>query len=82
MVIAEAEADAIEEQVTLTIAVHLIEQGVGTDSKWAEAFRSGWADGWNDALEAMRVASLEAGANANSPELAALDAVPRRNDTQ
>ena len=80
LAIAEAEAEAIEDQVTLEIARLLMESDSAPGSNWANAFRSGWADGWNDALDAMGAASLEAGAAADSPELAALDAAQRRRD--
>ncbi len=48
------------------------------DAPWAVGFRNGWADGWNDALEAMRDASLDSGARDGSPEVKMLDDIPRR----
>lgn len=78
LVISEAVSAAVEDRVTFEIARALSEPGVGPDSAWADGFRRGWADGWNDALDAMQAVSLEAGAAPDSLELAALDAAPRR----
>ena len=77
--IVDAVATAREERTTLEIARRVVDQGVGADSDWANSFRQGWADGWDDALDAMRAASVEAAASIGSQELRTLDATPRRN---
>lgn len=45
---------------------------------WADAFRQGWAQGWNDALDAMHKAATQAGLPPGYTEFDVLDATPRR----
>ena len=55
---------------------------VGAESDWANGFRAGWSDGWNDALDAMRAASIDAGASEDSLELQTLNAALKRQARQ
>ena len=71
-------AAAIAQARTTAIAERIIERGAGPDAEWAQGFRQGWAAGWNDALEAMRQASQEAGLPDRAPEFYILDNTPRR----
>lgn len=70
---------AVTERLTFEFAQLVLASDADVDSAWAQGVRSGWAEGWNDALDAMLAASREAGAAGGSSELAALDAAPRRN---
>lgn len=45
---------------------------------WPDAFRQGWSEGWNDALDAMREAATQAGLPPGYTEFDVLDATPRR----
>ncbi len=76
--IEDAVRDAREEFITLEIARILSDQQVAAESDWANGFRAGWSDGWNDALDAMRAASIDAGATEDSLELQTLNAAPER----
>ena len=71
-------AAAIAQARTTAIAERIIERGAGGDAEWAAGFREGWAAGWNDALEAMRQASQEAGLPERAPEFYILENTPRR----
>ena len=75
----EAYPAAVLERLTYELAQLVTESDAEVESAWAEGVRRGWADGWNDALDAMRAASLEAGAATGSSELRALNAAPRRD---
>lgn len=74
----EAYAAAVTERVTYELAQLVVGSEVETDSGWAEGVRRGWVDGWNDALDAMRAASIEAGAEPDSLELEALNRATKR----
>ncbi len=76
--IEDAHRDAREAFTTLEIARILSDQQVGAESDWANGFRAGWSDGWNDALNAMRAASIDAGATEDSLELQTLNAALER----
>ena len=76
--IEDADRDAGEELITLEIAKILSDRQVGAESDWANGFRAGWSDGWNDALDAMRAASIDAGATEDSLELQTLNAALER----
>ena len=45
---------------------------------WADAFRRGWDEGWNDALDAMHAAATEAGLPPGYTEFDVLAEIPRR----
>ena len=45
---------------------------------WADAFRQGWTDGWNDALAALRQAALDADLPPGYTEFDVLANIPRR----
>ena len=76
--IGDAVRDAREEFITIEIARILSDQQVGAESDWANGFRVGWSDGWDDALDAMRAASIDAGATEDSLELQTLNATLER----
>ena len=69
--------DALVQAVAQARIVELADRAVyadeGGDAAWAAGFRRGWADGWNDAIDAMRQASLEAGADPDSAEVGMLN---------
>ena len=62
----------------IEFADRVVRRGEGGDAPWAIGFRNGWADGWNDALAAMRHASIDAGLGPDSIELRVLNDEPRR----
>ncbi|MDE2989143.1 MAG: hypothetical protein OXT70_14020 [Chloroflexota bacterium] len=70
---------AVTERLTYELAQLVVGSDADVESAWAEGVRRGWADGWNDALDAMRAASTEAGAATGSSEQKALNAAPRRD---
>ncbi len=72
-------AAALDDQIIMEIARQISVEGIRSESAWADGFWRGWSDGWDDALDAMRSASIEAGIGSGSSEFAALDAAPRRN---
>lgn len=74
----DALAVAMAEARTETIAELIGVDDRGGDAEWAVGFRDGWAAGWNDALDAMRQASEQAGLRANAPEFYILENTPRR----
>lgn len=74
----ESYESALEQRMTYELALLVFASGPSGDSAWAEGVRQGWAEGWNDALDAMFAASLEAGLSPDSRELTALDTEPRR----
>lgn len=74
----DALAVAMAEARTETIAELIAVDDRGGDAEWAVGFRDGWAAGWNDALDAMRQASEQAGLRANAPEFYILENTPRR----
>ena len=69
---------AIAEALVIEFADRVVRRGEGGDAPWAIGFRDGWADGWNDALAAMRHASIDAGLGPDSIELRVLNDEPRR----
>lgn len=73
---------AVTERLTYELAQLVVGSDADVESVWAEGVRRGWADGWNDALDAMQAASIAAGAATGSRELTALDAAPRRDPNQ
>ncbi|MYD15817.1 MAG: hypothetical protein F4W99_01550 [Chloroflexi bacterium] len=75
----EAYESALQQRMTYELALLVLASGQSSDSAWAEGVRRGWAEGWNDALDAMFAASIDAGLEANSRELATLAAEPRRD---
>lgn len=74
----DAYAAAVTERLTFELAQLVVGSDVAADSAWAEGVRSGWAEGWNDAFDAMLAASHEAGAGPDSLELTALNSAERR----
>ena len=64
--IPEGRADWIAAQLT----------GDAADSVWADAFRTGWSEGWTEAIAAMRAAAADAGLPAGHTEFRVLDALP------
>ena len=74
----DALALAMAEARTEAIAALVVERGQGADAPWALGFREGWAAGWNEALEAMRKASEEAGYPERAPEFYILESAQRR----
>ena len=56
----------------------IVHRGESADAPWAIGFHEGWANGWNDAIAAMRSASLNAGAAPDSIELTTLNDTPPR----
>ena len=62
----------------IDFADRIVHRGQGADTPWAIGFREGWTNGWNDAIAAMRSASLNAGAAPDSIELTTLSDTPPR----
>ena len=69
---------AIAEARVIEFADRVVRRGEGGDAPWAIGFREGWTNGWNDAIAAMRSASLNAGAVPASIELTTLNDTPPR----
>ncbi len=77
----DALAVATADARTEALAALIIEGGQSdqtADAPWALGFREGWAAGWNEALEAMRNASEEAGYSERAPEFYILESAQRR----
>ena len=66
--------DGIPEGRADWIAAQLV--GDAADSVWAESFRTGWSEGWTEAIAAMRAAAADAGLPAGHTEFRVLDALP------
>ena len=75
----DAYAAAVADRVTFELAQLVLESHRDADSAWTEGVHRGWAEGWNDALDAMLAASIEAGAEPDSLELNALNGAARRS---
>ena len=58
------------------IAEQLTAGGEGADSAWADAFRAGWSEGWQEAITAMRAAAEAAGLPDGYTEFRVLEALP------
>ena len=71
------EADGIPHGRTEWIGDRLQADPAAT-GPWADAFRQGWTDGWNDALTALRQAALDADLPPDYTEFDALAGIPRR----
>lgn len=56
----------------------IVDQGAGADSPYAQRFRRGWIEGWNDALAALREAAIAEGLPAGYTEFRVLDSLPLR----
>ena len=57
----------------IDFADRIVHGGEAVDAPWAIGFREGWATGWNDAIAAMRSASIDAGAAPDSIEIKTLN---------
>ena len=71
-------AEAIAEARTTALADLVVSGEQGGETEWALGFREGWASGWNEALQAMRQASLDADLPERAPEFYILDSALRR----
>lgn len=56
----------------------IVTAGEGGDAAYAQRFRAGWTQGWNDALEAMRQAALAQGLPDGYTEYRVLDSLSPR----
>ncbi|MYE06752.1 MAG: hypothetical protein F4Y04_05955 [Chloroflexi bacterium] len=56
----------------------IVVRGEGENSPYATRFRTGWTEGWNDALKAMREAAVTEGLPEGYTEFRVLDSLPRR----
>ena len=56
----------------------IVGDGEGGDTIYAEQFRIGWKQGWNDALEEMKAAAVREGLPASYTEFRVLEEVARR----
>lgn len=56
----------------------VVERGRGRASDWAQGVRNGWADGWNQAIAAMRRAAEDADLPPSYVEWRVLDDMPPR----
>ena len=56
----------------------IVVRGEGEHSPYATQFRTGWTEGWNDALKAMREAAVREGLPEGYTEFRVLDSLPRR----
>ena len=56
----------------------IVGEGEGADTPFGIQFSVGWIQGWNDALDAMREAAVEAGLPENYTEFRVLQAMSRR----
>ena len=57
----------------------IVHGGESADAPWAIGFREGWTNGWNDAIAAMRSASIDAGAAPDSIEIKTLNETQPRS---
>lgn len=60
------------------LEAEIVEEGAGGDGPYAQQFRSGWTEGWNEALEALREAALAEGLPSGYTEFRVLDSLPIR----
>ena len=76
------EAEGYEDGLPYGEVQHLGEQivveGAGEGTPYANRFRTGWTQGWNDALDAMQDAAEAEGLPSNYTEFRVLDAINRR----
>ena len=63
----------------IDFADRIVHRGESADTSWAIGFREGWTNGWNDAIAAMRSASLNAGAAPDSIEIKTLNETQPRS---
>ncbi len=56
----------------------IVTRGEGEDSAYAERFRAGWTQGWNDALDAMRAVAEAEGLPDNFTEYRVLESMSPR----
>ncbi|MDE2966932.1 MAG: hypothetical protein OXS30_05540 [Chloroflexota bacterium] len=56
----------------------IVIRGEGENAPYAEQFRAGWTQGWNDALDAMRDAASAAELPEDYTEFRVLESMPRR----
>ncbi len=54
----EGYADGLPYGEVQHMGERIVTAGEGDDAPYAQRFRAGWTQGWNDALEAMRQAAL------------------------
>ena len=57
----------------IDFADRIVHRGESADAPWPIGFREGWTNGWNDAIAAMRSASIDAGAAPDSIEINTLN---------
>lgn len=75
----DALAAAVEAARVSALIDLVIHSGAGGDAAWAMGVRHGWADGWNDALDAMRQTSVDAGVPPDATEFRTLAEASRRS---
>ncbi len=74
----EGYADGLPYGEVQHLGERIVTAGEGDDAAYAQRFRAGWTQGWNDALEAMRQAALEQGLPDGYTEYRVLDSLPPR----
>ena len=60
------------------LGARIVGDGEGAATPYGDQFSAGWIQGWNDALDAMREAAVEAGLPENYTEFRVLEAMSRR----
>jgi hypothetical protein len=79
---AEVEAEGHADGVPFGEVQHwgdrIVIEGAGADSAYGQQFRSGWTEGWNDALAALRQATVAEQLPEHYTEFRVLDSLPLR----
>ena len=75
---AEGYADGVPYGEVQRMGEEIVEQGSGSGSAYAQQFAAGWKQGWNDALDAMRLAAEELDLPASYTEFRVLEEMTRR----
>ena len=74
----EGYADGLPYGEVQHLGERIVTAGEGDDAAYAQRFRAGWTQGWNDALEAMRQAASAQGLPDGYTEYRVLDSLPPR----
>ena len=75
---AEGYSDGLPYGEVQHLGEEIVNEAASSDSAYAQQFATGWIQGWNDALDAMRVAAEELGLPANYTEFRVLEEMARR----
>ena len=75
---AEGYADGLPYGEVQHLGEEIVNEAASADSAYAQQFATGWIQGWNDALDAMRVAAEALGLPASYTEFRVLEEMTRR----